>query len=261
MNELIKRSFFGLIYVVLVILALQSYLWASALFVLFMLLGLHEFSKLVSLPYKTALVPAIIIFFMFFLFYHPDNIENKTLQTNWAFVLLVLFIPLIFFIFDKLSKEVLGNFYLAMIYVVLPFSLALGVSLHLLLAVFVILWSSDTFAFITGKYFGKHKLAEKISPKKTIEGFVGGFIGSMLMAFLFYRYANLDVGLQLTQFLFLTSIVVVTGALGDLLESRFKRLAGVKDSGNVIPGHGGILDRLDSFMLAVPFVFIYLLLI
>ncbi len=262
MNELLKRSIFGLLYVLIVIFALQSFEGAGFLFLVFMLIGLSEFSKLTNLHFSTILLPSIFVFLAFFLFYYENGIiDLKLIQITLAFVLITLFVPLIFFIFDKISKDMLGNFYLAMVYLALPFSLAMGIPLKLLLAVFVIIWASDTFAYLTGKYFGKHKLAEKISPKKTIEGFVGGLVGSLIVGFAYYKYIGIGVELSVGMFIFLTVIIVIAGTLGDLLESRFKRLAGVKDSGTLIPGHGGVLDRLDSFILAVPFVFIFLLLI
>ena len=118
-----------------------------------------------------------------------------------------------------------------------------------------IIWASDSFAYLTGKAFGKHKLFERISPKKTIEGFVGGLIGAMLIATAISYYS----GRPLWQWLILAVILVVTGAVGDLVESSFKRTAKVKDSGTILPGHGGLLDRLDSLIFASPFAYLTLL--
>lgn len=260
MNELLKRTFFGFLYAISVILALQSFLWTTVLLGFFLVIGLREFSVLTGLAYKTVLLPALFIYLTSFL-YHYQTIDLKVIKIAGAFTLLVLFIPLIYFIFNKISLNSLALLYLTVFYVALPFSLALGIDSKLLLSIFFIIWASDTFAYLTGKNFGKHKLAEKISPKKTIEGVLGGLIGGLITAFVIFKYSGWKFTLNLQYFLLLTLIIVIFGTLGDLLESRFKRLANVKDSGNIIPGHGGILDRLDSFILAVPFVYIFLLII
>jgi len=259
MKELLQRTFFGFIYVLVVIFALQTYSWTVVLLGAFLIIGLKEFSNLIDLNYKTVLFPALLIYFTSFLYHYQTALDPKVLKIAAGFALLSLFLPFIYFIFDKISREMLGNLFLAIFYLAIPFSLALGVDSKLLLAVFIIIWASDSFAYLTGKYLGKHKLAEKISPKKTIEGFAGGLIGSLLIAYVIHL--NFEIHLNLIQFLILAFIIVIFGTLGDLLESRFKRLAKVKDSGNIIPGHGGILDRLDSFIFAIPFVFIYLLII
>ena len=129
----------------------------------------------------------------------------------------------------------------------------------MLLFVFFIIWSSDIFAYLFGKFLGKHKLAEKISPKKTVEGFLGGLFSSLAIGFLMVKITDWYTDFDDIFLLILILIIVMLGTLGDLLESKFKRFAGVKDSGKILPGHGGILDRLDSFMLAIPFVYAYLI--
>jgi len=261
MRELLQRSFFGLLYVLAVVLALQTYTWTVVLLGVFLVLGLKEFSKLIDLNFKTVLLPALFIFLTAFLFNSKPEVSTKVLKIVVGFSILVLFIPFIYFIFDKISLQILSKVYLSIFYLAIPFSLALGINRKLLLTTFIIIWASDSFAYLTGKNFGKHKLAEKISPKKTIEGVLGGLAGSLIVAFLIFRYSGWELELNLWQFFLLNIIIVIFGTLGDLLESRFKRLANVKDSGAVIPGHGGILDRLDSFIFAVPFVYIFLLII
>jgi len=261
MRELFQRSFFGLLYVLAVVLALQNYTWTVVLLGVFLVLGLKEFSKLVDLNFKTILLPALLIFLTAFLFNYKPEIDAKIIKITAGFSLLTLLVPLIYFIFDKISLSMLSKFYLAIYYLAIPFSLALGIHRKLLLTTFIIIWASDSFAYLTGRNFGRHKLAEKISPKKTIEGVLGGLVGSLMVAYLIYQYSGWFLMLNLGQFFLLTIIIVIFGTLGDLLESRFKRLANVKDSGAVIPGHGGILDRLDSFIFAVAFVYIFLLII
>jgi len=119
----------------------------------------------------------------------------------------------------------------------------------------VLLWTNDTGAYLVGRSIGRTKLLPSVSPKKTIEGLVGGIVLTLAVAWLIAR--NQAV-LSLQEWLTVGGIVAVTSTLGDLLESAFKRASGVKDSGNVLPGHGGILDRFDGFFLAVPSVLLYL---
>jgi phosphatidate cytidylyltransferase len=130
---------------------------------------------------------------------------------------------------------------------------------------FLLIWVNDIFAYLTGISIGRHKLFPRISPKKTIEGSIGGAVFTMLFAYFLNRFVLnvyfFDNYISDLQVLFLALGVVAFGTLGDLTESMIKRHAGVKDSGNIIPGHGGILDRFDATFMAMPFVFIYLLLI
>jgi phosphatidate cytidylyltransferase len=186
---------------------------------------------------------------------------------------LLLTVPVIFsiFLFPALSKQFktlgwLGNFLISVLYITIPLSLVNffhlfdgGSAFNLfLLSTFVILWLNDTFAYIVGSMAGKYKLSEDISPKKTWEGAIGGMIFSLGGAALLWKFFG---ELSLVGWLGLALIIVVFGTFGDLFESALKRRAGLKESGTLIPGHGGILDRLDSLLLAVPFVFIYLLLV
>jgi len=125
------------------------------------------------------------------------------------------------------------------------------------LGFFILLWSSDTFAYLTGRAFGKTPLAPNISPKKTWEGSIGGAICTVGISFALFKlfgYYNIY------QWVGLSIIIVVFGTFGDLIESKFKRVLGVKDSGTILPGHGGILDRFDSLLFAVPFAWAFLML-
>jgi len=124
---------------------------------------------------------------------------------------------------------------------------------YLIAGVFALIWVNDTFALIVGKSIGKHKLLERISPKKTIEGFVGGLVFSCVAAFFIFQSTEL---LSLSVWITIAIITAVFGTLGDLVQSQIKRQAGVKDSGQLMPGHGGIYDRLDSILFASPFIFL-----
>lgn len=151
---------------------------------------------------------------------------------------------------------------LGMVYLALPLSYLVllkvmdrgGMWILFLLAV---IWGNDIFAYITGKGIGRHKLSPSISPGKTVEGAIGGVIGGAVAAFLFNRYAGM--GLELNTALLISVVMGLVGILGDLAESVLKRAAGVKDSGTIIPGHGGILDRIDSLLFPIPVLYYCLL--
>ena len=121
---------------------------------------------------------------------------------------------------------------------------------------FVLIWSSDSFAYFFGRLFGKHKMAPKISPKKTWEGFIGGVICTLILGFFIEQYLPEMRG----NWLIIGFLVSIFAPLGDLVESQLKRTFGVKDSGNIIPGHGGVLDRLDSFIICAPVIYMYFIL-
>jgi phosphatidate cytidylyltransferase len=141
------------------------------------------------------------------------------------------------------------------------FPLSFAVTLHamarigpkLLLFALVITWVGDTVAYFVGRAIGKHPFAPILSPKKTWEGAVGGFVGSLLVGVAFSKW----IGVPMGQMLAMAAVGNVAGQVGDLLESAYKRSAGVKDSGTLLPGHGGILDRIDALILAIPVVCYY----
>ena len=127
-----------------------------------------------------------------------------------------------------------------------------------LLFVFILMWVNDSFAFLIGKNFGKQKLFEKISPKKTVEGFLAGFIFTIIAGFIISFF---NQSLSVYNWVVLGMIASVFGTLGDLVQSKFKRKASVKDSGKILPGHGGVFDRMDSIIFSSTFVYGFLFLI
>jgi len=123
----------------------------------------------------------------------------------------------------------------------------------LILFMFILTWTFDTFAYLFGVKFGKNKIMPKISPKKSWEGFIGGYIFTIIVSYLslpFFKFENIMLPL------IISVILPFTSTLGDFIESHYKREAKVKDSGNLIPGHGGILDRMDAFMITIPAIYI-----
>jgi phosphatidate cytidylyltransferase len=120
---------------------------------------------------------------------------------------------------------------------------------------FILLWINDTGAYLAGVTAGKHRLLERISPKKSWEGFIGGVIFTVLFAWLFSgRFGGLDTGGWIS----VAILISVSGTFGDLIESMLKRSTGIKDSGTIMPGHGGFMDRFDSTLLSFPLVFLFI---
>jgi phosphatidate cytidylyltransferase len=162
---------------------------------------------------------------------------------------------------DKPFRNIAYTF-LGVIYVALPFALLIILafltykySWQRPLGCLFLLWASDTGAYFAGTKFGKTKLFERVSPKKSWEGSVGGFIASMIVAFILSKYFH---DLQPWQWLGCGAIIVVAGTYGDLVESLFKRSIKIKDSASTIPGHGGFLDRFDGLLLSIPFIITFL---
>jgi phosphatidate cytidylyltransferase len=125
------------------------------------------------------------------------------------------------------------------------------------MGVFILIWTSDTGAYLAGRSFGKTKLFERVSPKKTWEGSVGGLLLSLLVAYVISQFDLFDTVNVLDWFI-IACIIVVFGTFGDLFESLLKRNLHIKDSGNMLPGHGGVLDRFDALFISIPTVFFYL---
>ncbi|MDY6820832.1 MAG: phosphatidate cytidylyltransferase, partial [Deferribacterota bacterium] len=125
---------------------------------------------------------------------------------------------------------------------------------YLIFTLFVI-WASDSSALFFGKYLGKRSLYKIISPKKTVEGLIGSYFGGFIIATIYNDYFTISKKLD---FYIITFAIITAGAIGDLVESMFKRSCNVKDSGQVIPGHGGLLDKIDSLLFAVPIIYLYI---
>ena len=148
-------------------------------------------------------------------------------------------------------------------YIILPFIFITKIPIgeqnkynpKIIISIFILIWTNDTFAYIVGKSIGKHKLLEKVSPKKTIEGFIGGIFFTVLASYIIAKYYIQIKEVNTFIWIVIALIVSIFGTIVDLIESKFKRIAGVKDSGKIMPGHGGVLDRLDSIIFAAPIVY------
>ncbi|MBT2731485.1 phosphatidate cytidylyltransferase [Carnobacterium sp. ISL-102] len=182
----------------------------------------------------------------------PEYMDTQMIL--YLFVLLLLVCTVFSknnFTFDDVAVSVLGIMYIGFGFRFLLLTRYSG--LDLLLFVLFVVWATDIGAYLIGRKLGKHKLAPSISPNKTIEGALGGVVMALIVAFVYLTYypQNYNIGWMLT----LTFILSIAGQLGDLVESAFKRYYGVKDSGNLLPGHGGILDRFDSLLFVLPVIY------
>lgn len=267
MSKLLIRTLSGLTFAFLSVLLL-SYNQITATLYLYalMIFCLREFQNLRNYKSIWSFVTASLIFYNIGLLLWTDMPFLNGSKSIAAYALAAsLIIEMISVLFSKLKLKEFLNISLSLLYIVLPYCFALGLgyiaqdfkvySSGILISVFVLLWSNDSFAFLIGKNIGKTPLAPKISPNKTVEGFIGGLVSTVITAIVISFFYN---EISIFNWIILALIVSVFGVLGDLVESYFKRKAGVKDSANAIPGHGGFLDRLDSFILAVPFTYLFL---
>ena len=272
MNNLIQRIFTGLI---LVIVIFYSIIYGPFSFILLMLainiLGLLEFYRLFNsytrLPRNitgiilsvSILITSIVVVsgtcgwrawlvnipLVFGIFLMELYLKSKDPFQNLAFIFLGIIcitIPLCFFTALAVLPPGPGHY-------------SVGYYPYLVLGYFFILWSNDSGAYFAGKYFGKHPLFLRLSPKKTWEGsFMGAVCALSVAFFLFGIFSTLNR----IEWISVALIIIVTGTFGDLIKSMMKRSVDVKDSGTILPGHGGILDRFDTLLGSAPFVFCYL---
>lgn len=267
MKEFITRSISGLLYVTLLIASM--FMQEALLIILFVfgLIALAEFSKLIKL--NTIVITSAIFTFIYFGFWYWCMIHINNNGTNEAIqILLVITIFVNLFLIKDLLTEKKIPLFQSKRYIATTFYLSSGFIFMLLIAnylnvftpflllgAFILVWVNDSFAYLVGKNFGKQKLFPSISPKKTVEGFLGGLFFACVSSYFIAYFTEL---LTFTSWLILAIIVSVFGTLGDLIESKFKRQANVKDSGFIMPGHGGLLDRLDSIIFASPFIYLFL---
>lgn len=232
--------------------------WFVALFFILAMITLYEFSRLIgSKNYFAYLLLVVGVYFLGYLDMNPIVLSlflTGTLIVNILFIRDILwigkntifnsnkYIPIIFYLIG-------GFIFLTLI----PYKNSQFFP-EIIVGVFILVWANDTFAYVIGTRFGKHKLLERVSPNKTIEGFLGGLIGSIIASFIIFKYIQVFHEII---WVLLAIFISVFGTIGDLIQSKFKRLAGVKDSGVLMPGHGGLFDRLDSILFASPFVYAF----
>ena len=269
MTTFATRTVSGAIYALLVIGAiLGGTVTTSFLSVILLFLALSEYRDLMrkdnSILPELPLYGLNILIMILTLLVVYRLLDHQYLLLTAIPVFVVFLIPVISRKINALDH--LGDYLISIFYITIPLSLINFIDYFngdtqfnvLLVSTFAIIWVNDTFAYFTGSLLGRRKLNEDISPKKTWEGSIGGFIFSIIGAVILHQLFNV---LDLWEWIGFAITLVISGTLGDLFESTLKRRAGVKESGNLIPGHGGILDRIDSILLALPFVFIYLIIV
>lgn len=241
----------------------------TMLFLIISIWGLYEFyilsEKLGAKPYKW-------LGYLLALFIYGSNLlsYNTLLSATSLLAAIIVCVFLVFiralFDTDEHSFKNITYTLTGVMYAVVPFVLLnkiAGVNLtsqinynpHYVLGIILLIWTNDVCAYLVGSFFGKHKLFERVSPKKTWEGTVGAAILTIGASFLIAQWFD---ELELVHWIVIAMLVSIFGTIGDLVESMFKRQAGVKDSGKIMPGHGGILDRFDSLLFVSPFIFLYL---
>lgn len=270
-KDLATRAGAGILYILIILLGVLGGRY-SFLIIFGSILGiaLFEFYRMMEKDTSHAIskifniIMGVSIFFSSYLFL--EEISKYFLPVTVLTYLLILISSTTFI---KRNDVLHGIIYSAFgqMYITLPMCLLMLISYsqpfiyggngydHIpILAIFVFLWVNDTAAYFIGTLIGKHKLIEHISPKKSIEGFIAGVFFTVISSFIF---ARLFPDFSIVFWIVFAVIVSLFGTLGDLFESLIKRTSSVKDSGNLIPGHGGILDRIDSLLVATPAVFLY----
>lgn len=273
MKTLLVRALTGAIFVGLTI---GSILLGKFTFLVFFLATMlytnYEFYRLCQIRGdKPHVILGLIISAYIFLSVFLYRMHYMDLEVFLVLFPLLMAIP-IFEVFQRDRRRILNISFtiLGIVYVGLPFSILNLIATHMeslsgsgyspepILGLFLILWANDSGAYLVGSRLGKHKMAEKISPKKTWEGFLGGALFAIFVAIIFAVYGQL---FSIPQAIIASLITVIFGTLGDLSESMFKRSFNVKDSGKIMPGHGGLLDRFDSLLFSAPVYYLYLFLI
>ena len=260
MTNLLRRATSGFIYAVLFITAImyskESYI---ILICFFGLITLKEFFKL--LKFNNGVIYLLFIGLVL-LPYIPIHILFIKLLLALSLSGSVQLLINLLLKKKKYPLSSVQKFDISIRYLLLSFTFLIllpfvnGVyEQSVILTLIILIWVNDSFAFFVGKNLGKIKLFESVSPKKTIEGFFGGVLFSLITAFILSYFCDF---LSLTNLIVISLIASILGTAGDLVESKFKRQANTKDSGNIMPGHGGILDRLDSLLFVAPFVYLYI---
>ena len=278
MKNLVVRGISGVGLIVVVFGAILWSQWSLGALLLVMLVGgvLELYNLIEKQQLKPQRVLGLLLGVVFFVLNFvlvSDDIQLSELPLvphyRAALAFFLLCIPLMFIceLYRKQPNPAanIATTLLAFFYVALPLTLLLYIPIlggdvwgwrpWVLIAYIVIVWSNDVFAYLFGIAFGRHRLFERLSPKKSWEGFFGGLAGAIIAAVVVAHLLG-DAPLK---WVGLAVVTVVTAVLGDLVESMFKRAAEVKDSGTLIPGHGGVLDRFDALLLSAPFVFVYMI--
>ena len=271
MNTMLVRILTGAAFGIILLGAiLYGHTSFAALFTLVSMLAVNEMSNLIHEYKKTTFSTLIAVIgggYLFFTLYAITHLGITNYTALFAPYLLLMVYAFVRELYKKegSSLDNYAYFVLTQLYAALPFALLNvlstvgaegGTYSHMLpLAIFVFIWCNDSGAYFVGCSIGRHKMWERVSPKKTWEGTIGGVVVAMIAG---YVMSVFFTQMNVWQWMGLAAVVAVSGTYGDLIESCMKREMGIKDSGNILPGHGGMLDRFDSTILAVPCALIYL---
>jgi len=265
MKDLTKRTITGAIYVLSVIAAvcIDRYV-AAVYFGIIMILALREFIAVSAKAEIRLNAPMIyfvsVVSYLAFVF-HAFGFAYSAIVMFASLLCIIALAISALYVKSATPFSSMAYSLTAVGYIVLPLSLSnLLFAMHdyfdcnVLLSIFIFAWCNDTFAYLVGCKFGKRRLFERHSPKKSWEGFFGGFAATVLAGIVMWQF----LGGNIYIWLLMAVVTTVVGTFGDLIESMFKRQMGVKDSGNILPGHGGILDRFDILLLVLPAMWIVL---
>ena len=252
---MIIRSFTGICYVSII---LSSLFYDIKLFSIIMFcfscLAIFEYQKLLNLK---NIIPYFLLGFMYFYFLESRN-PSETISIILIITIISQILMLRWLFVGRYKRKIVSNFlpygylvFSCFFIIVIPFSKG-DYNPKLLMFIFTLNWTNNSFAYLFGKKFGKNKMIPKVSPNKSWEGFWGGLVFTSLIAIIFYK---LEVGVNYIQVVVFSFIIPILATLGDLVQSRIKRDKGVKDSGNILPGHGGFYDRMDSIIFIAPWSF------
>lgn len=259
------RALTGLIYVALIVAGVMvSNVTMMLLCYLLAALGVSEFVRITGHASMTSALIDVVGALLLV----SAGAGGAATEVLFGIFLVYVLVKLVAMVYSRRRDALLSTAFsfMAMIYIALPMALLYGMRAAgdagrwVVLAMFIMIWLNDTGAYLVGSAIGRHRLLERVSPKKSVEGFVGGVVFAVAAAPIFYFCFPAQFGAIPLWTLFGVGLCAgVVGTLGDLAESRIKRTLGVKDSGNILPGHGGILDRIDSLLLVTPAVAVVLL--
>lgn len=267
MNNLTLRSLTGSLYVAVVVLSLLIHpLIFVVLIILFNLQSLREIRRMSEGLSKVSpiwiYINSVLLAFSLLLKFY--NLPNSISIIPLVVIVIYLLIYALYLDLDASKDFILWSVF-GTIYITLPLVLlsithfdSVTLKIPIVLIVFILIWTNDSFAYLFGISFGKHRLFERISPKKSWEGFFGGLIVSLVASYIAFR---LFPDMSLFAWLLFGLLTSLAGVFGDLIESLLKRSVNIKDSGSLLPGHGGVLDRIDSLLLVSPVIYLYLLII
>lgn len=274
MKNLIPRTISGLIYVILIFFGTTGHPWVfMGMMGVLAAFCLYEYISITELSGKLHIILSIIGAALIFYYYSDYFLGQYSafVMESMSFAGPILFIMAVYTIMFSTNELYLefGKATVGIIYTVVPFGLTLTfpkINLELgkeiispeILYIFILIWISDTMAYLVGSTIGKTKFAPKISKKKTWEGMIGGVVFTILAGIIIQKYFSSD---SIFNWITIGVIVAIFAPIGDLVESKLKRSFNAKDSGRLIPGHGGFLDRLDSFIFVIPIIYLYILLV